>query len=157
MFAGLALTAIAASDWHAVPCVVWNATSSVEIGLYWISRRSPATGYIAAVRLSTAVAELAHARGYLPRRALLLKPVAAVGGDRVCRWGRYILINGRLRAVAADRDRAGRPLPVWRGCRMLQPDDVFVLSPKPESFDSRYFGLLTRADFAGRADRLWPP
>lgn len=109
------------------------------------------------MRLPAVIAEFAHARAYLPRGALLLKPVAAVGGDRVCRWRRSILINARLRAVAADSDRAGRPLPIWRGCRTLQPGDVFVLSPKPHSFDSRYFGVLTRADLAGRADRLWPP
>lgn len=145
------------SAWHGAPRVVWNATSSVDIGLYWISRRSPVTGDIAAVRLPTAVAELAHARGYLPRGALLLKPVVASGGNRVCRWGSHILINGRLRAIAADRDRAGRPLPAWRDCRTLQPGDVFVLSPKPESFDSRYFGLLTRDDTVGRAGLLWGP
>ncbi len=109
------------------------------------------------MRLPAAAAELALARGYLPRHALLLKPVAASGGDCVCRWGRYILINGRLRAVAADRDRAGRPLPVWRGCRTLAPGDVFVLSLKPGSFDSRYFGVLARDDTVGRACRLRPP
>ena len=152
-----ALAAVADSTWHGVPRVVWNASSSVEIGLYSISRRSPATGDIAAVRLPAAAAELAHARGYLPRRALLLKPVAAVGGDRVCRWRNRILINGRLRAIASDRDRSGRPLPIWRGCTTLRPGEIFVLSPKPDSFDSRYFGVLTRDDTAGRAGRLWPP
>ena len=153
----LALAAVTGSTWHEVPRLVWNATSSVEIGLYSISRLSPTTGDIAAVRLPVAVAELAHARGYLPRSALLLKPVAAVGGDQVCRWGRYILIGARLRAVAADLDRAGRPLPVWRGCRTLRRGEIFVLTLKPGSFDSRYFGILTRDDAVGRAYRLWPP
>lgn len=155
--AALALAVIASSTWHGGLRVVWNATSSVEIGLYSISRRSPATGDIAAVRLPAAAAELAHVRGYLPRSALLLKPVAAVGGDHVCRRARYILINGRLRAVAADRDRAGRPLPVWRGCRTLRPGDVFVLSQKPDSFDGRYFGVLKAGDVVGGASLLWKP
>ena len=109
------------------------------------------------MRLPVAAAELAHTRGYLPRSAVLLKPVAAVGGDRACRWGRYILINNRLRAMAADSDQAGRPLPVWRGCRTLRPGDVFVLSSKPGSFDGRYFGVLTRDDTVGRARLLWKP
>lgn len=151
----LALAAVAGSAWHGAPRVVWNATSSVEIGLYSISRRLLVAGDIAAVRLPVGVAELAHARGYLPRTALLLKPVVASGGDRVCRWGRYILVNGRLRAVAADRDRAGRPLPVWRGCCTLRTGEVFVLSSKPDSFDSRFFGVLARDDTVGRAALLW--
>lgn len=108
------------------------------------------------MRLPAVIAELAHARAYLPRGALLLKPVAASGGDHVCRWGRFILINARPRAVAADRDRVGRPLPIWRGCRTLRPGDIFVLSQKPDSFDSRYFGLLTYNDTVGCAHRLWP-
>ena len=107
--------------------------------------------------LPGAAAELAHVRGYLPRSALVLKPVAAIAGDRVCRSSNRILINGKLRAVAADRDRAGRPLSVWRGCRTLRPGDVFVLSPKPDSFDSRYFGVLTRGRTVGRAVLLWKP
>ena len=109
------------------------------------------------MRLPAAAAELAHARGYLPRRALLLKPVVAVGGDRVCRWRSRILINGKLRAVAADQDRAGRQLPVWRGCRPLRPGEIFVLSLKPGSFDSRYFGVLTRDCTVGRVALLWKP
>lgn len=109
------------------------------------------------MRLPAAAAELAHTRGYLPHSALLLKPVAAVGGDRVCRWRSGILIDGRLRAVAAGHDRTGRPLPIWRGCRTLRPGDIFVLSQKPDSFDSRYFGVLTRDETVGRAGRLWPP
>lgn len=153
--AALALAAVAVSAWHGVPRVVWNVTSSVEIGLYWISPRSPATGDIAAVRLPAAVADLAHLRGYLPRSALLLKPVAAVGGDHVCRWGSRILINGWLRVIAADRDRAGRTLPVWRGCRTLRPGDVFVLSRMPDSFDGRYYGVLTDFHVVGRAELLW--
>ena len=153
--AAIAIAAVAGSASRTMPRLIWNVTSSVEIGLYWISPRSPATGDIAAVRLPAAAAELAHARGYLPRSALLLKPVAAVGGGRVCRWRSRILIDGRLRAVAADRDRVGRPLPIWDGCRTLRPGDVFVLSPKRGSFDGRYFGLLTDIHVVGRAELLW--
>jgi conjugative transfer signal peptidase TraF len=152
--AGLALAAVAGSAWHTTPRLIWNVTSSVEIGLYWISPRSTTAGDIVAVRLPAAIAEFAHARGYLPRSALLLKPVAAARGDHVCRWGSYILINGRPRAIAAHRDQAGRTLPVWTGCRTLRPDEVFVLSRKPESFDGRYFGVLTRLHVEGRASLI---
>ena len=40
-----------------------------------------------------------------------------------------------------SRDRRGRPLPVWQGCRVVGADEVFVMNwQSADSLDGRYFG-----------------
>ena len=57
---------------------------------------------------------------------------------------------------ALDRDRSGRALPIWRGCRVVTGDDVFLMNWQSEdSFDGRYFGPLPANTIVGRADPLW--
>jgi type IV secretory pathway protease TraF len=57
---------------------------------------------------------------------------------------------------ALDHDRSGRALPVWRGCRAVAGDEVFLMNWQSEdSFDGRYFGPLPASTIVGRADPLW--
>lgn len=149
--ASLAVGLIALSTIERAPRIVWNATASVPIGLYILEFRTPLAGETVALRLPPIPARLAARRGYLPDHALLLKPVAALAGDRVCRWHANVLINGRLRASAAHQDAAHRLLPAWQGCRTLEPDEVFLLSQSNDGFDSRYFGPIRRGALIGVA------
>ena len=153
--AGLSIGLVLMAAPNGDPILVWNATPSVKIGFYRISSRSPTRGDIAAVRLPTRAARLADGRGYVPRHALLLKPTAAVGGDRVCRWHTRILINSAFRSAASTHDRAGRLLPSWFGCRRLRAGDVFILGQSTDSFDSRYFGVVPAPRVVGQAIPLW--
>ena len=137
------------------PLLVWNETPSVKIGLYWIAHRSPQRGDVSAVRLPLRIVRLADGRGYLPLSALLLKPIAAAGGDRVCRWHKRILINGVARSLAAAHDRAGRALPSWLGCRTLRAGELFLIGQSSDSFDSRYFGVVSATRVIGQAVPLW--
>ena len=116
-----------------------------------LAERAPAKGQLAIIRLPEAARALAHTRGYLPRHALLIKPVAAVSGDTVCRRGSFVRINGRLRAIAVRRDVRLRVLPRWHGCRHLAPSELFVLSTVPGSFDGRYLGPIERWNVLGTA------
>ena len=96
------------------------------------------------------------ARRYVEAGALLVKPVAAVAGQRVCRSGAIVTLDGLTVATAFIADRMRRPLPVWVGCRRLWRGDVFLLVPGiPASFDSRYFGPVSAATIVGRAVPLW--
>jgi type IV secretory pathway protease TraF len=108
------------------------------------------------IRLPPAVAELAHQRGYLPKSAYLIKIVLAVAGDHVCRFGTYVLVRGMFVRRALPRDRLGRRMPIWHGCRRLAGDELFVLANNPQSFDSRYFGFVSMRAVVGRAVLLWP-
>lgn len=57
---------------------------------------------------------------------------------------------------ALNRDRSGRPLPVWQGCRRIPAGEIFLMNGQSEdSLDGRYFGLLPLTTIVGRADPLW--
>jgi conjugative transfer signal peptidase TraF len=131
--------------------LIWNASASVAIGLYWVQAQRPSPGSLAVIRFPEQLRELAEARGYLPASALLIKRVAARTGDVVCRVGPRVDINGRLAAIAKTYDTSGRLMPRWRGCIHMDGDDFFVLSAQPHSFDSRYFGPIDRGGVLGTA------
>lgn len=153
MLAGIVFVMAACLPKH--PLLFWNASPSVPIGFYRIAQGFPRLGDLVVVQLTGPMAMLADRRGYLPRSAYLLKPVAAVAGDRVCRFGTHVLVRRRLAALARAKDRIGRHMPAWHGCRTLQPAELFLLAADPASFDSRYFGAVQVEALAGRAVLLW--
>ena len=151
------LGTLATVDLEPVPKLLWNVTASVPTGLYRLrSIEGLHVGDIVAVRLPIATARFLAQRGSLPLGVPLLKPVAAVGGQTVCRTGLRITIDGATVAVAKTADDRGRPLPVWQGCQRLSVGQVFVMNPAvPTSLDSRYFGALPLSSVLGSADPLW--
>ena len=93
--------------------------------------------------------------GYEP----LLKPIAAIEGDRVTRTDQGIRINGRLIANSKNiaSDGSGRPLPSNRANDVIvAKGDVWVISSyNPSSFDSRYFGPVPTSKIEGLANPLF--
>jgi conjugative transfer signal peptidase TraF len=95
-------------------------------------------------------------RGYLPKGVPLLKHIAALPGEIVCRINRTITVDGHALGEALLRDRRGRALPVWQGCRAVRPGAVFLMNREvKDSLDGRYFGVLPAAAIVGRAEPLW--
>jgi conjugative transfer signal peptidase TraF len=137
-----------------VPLVIWNGSNSVPIGWYFVGKQQPHLGEIAVIQPPEWVAIYASARGYLPLQSPLLKPVRAIKSSIVCRFGPYVFINGKLVAKAKYRDTKHRMLPVWKGCRILKSDEIFVLGMHRDSFDSRYFGPINRIQVLGTAVRV---
>lgn len=148
---GLALLAtgclgLAARQAPAVALI--NESPSVPRGIYVRSAgRGVAPGD------TVALTQPPQARAYLaalgmPAEVRLLKRVAAVGGDRVCRTGDRVEAGGRSVPVRA-RDGRGVALSRWTGCRRLEPGELFLLGDTPGSFDSRYFGPVRVADLDG--------
>jgi conjugative transfer signal peptidase TraF len=141
------------------PRLVWNASSSVRVGLYrvWPGTRV-AVGDMVVVRLPRAARALAARRRYLPGNVPAVKRIAATAGARVCARGAAISIDGVRAATRLAADRRGRPLPWWHGCRTLGSNKIFLLvKGSPDSFDGRYFGPSQRGDVIGRARLLWSP
>jgi conjugative transfer signal peptidase TraF len=133
------------------PWLVWNASASAPIGLYRVLPGAPRRGDLVLVYPPEGAAELAAKRGYLPAGVSLIKRVVAMAGDRVCALRGTIFVNGGAVARQSKADRAGRAIPRWRGCRELAKDELFlVMKAVPDSFDSRYFGPVTRAHIIGR-------
>jgi conjugative transfer signal peptidase TraF len=150
--AGVGLTCMLAKPlFNPLPILIWNASDSVPIGWYWVSKRPPNIGEIAVISPPGWVRLYASERGYLPSDAWLLKPVTAIQPALVCRFGRHVLVNGKIVATAKDHDRMHRPLPVWKGCQTLNPTQIFVLGQHRDSFDSRYFGPIDHAQISGTA------
>lgn len=137
--------------------LLWNASASVPRGLYLLRGAQPLrVGELVAVAPPTFLSEFTALRGYLPRNVLLVKHIAALGGQTVCRFARTITIDGRLVAIARLRDSRGRPLPTWQCCRQLRAGDVFLLNTSAaDSFDGRYFGPLSASNITARAEPLW--
>lgn len=136
---------------------VWNATASVPTGLYAIcGKANLQVGERVAIEPPPSLRRLLAERHYLPSTVPLLKRIAAVRGQRVCRFAHGITIDGEYVGAARARDRLGRPLPVWAGCHVLRTGELFAMNPAaPDSFDGRYFGVLRLTDVIGRAMPVW--
>jgi conjugative transfer signal peptidase TraF len=137
--------------------LVWNTTASIPTGLYWVRDKPHRyVGERIAIEPPPQLRRLLAERQYLPTNVPLLKRVAALSGQTVCRVGGRITIDGQLVGKAHLTDRQGRVLPSWSGCHRLRRGDVFVMNPAaPDSFDGRYFGVLHARDVIGRATPIW--
>jgi conjugative transfer signal peptidase TraF len=142
---------------HPAPRLIWNASASVPIGLYAVHPAGRLrTGELLVVAPPENLATFLDARRYLPKGVPLLKHIAALPGQTVCRTGDTISIDGSAVGAALDRDHLGRSLPVWQGCRVIAAGEVFLMNRQSvASLDGRYFGPLPITTIVGRADPIW--
>lgn len=139
------------------PRLVWNASESVPIGLYAVQPTERLTvTQLVLVKPPEPLATFLDQGRYVPRGVPLLKRIAALPGQTVCRTGAEVTVDGIAMATARERDRRGRLLPVWAGCWTLMDGEVFLLNwDEPSSLDGRYFGPLPRTSIVGRATPVW--
>lgn len=154
----ITVAAIALSTAIDMPTVfLWNASPSAPIGLYrlqsidHLGRRDLVT-----VAAPGAIAAFIAERGYLPPDTPLLKHVAGLPGQIVCRTRGGITVDGIALGEAQQFDSLGRPMPVWQGCRRITSDEVFLMNPGAEnSLDGRYFGPIHRGAILAEAIPIW--
>src|SRR6266545_8222830 len=80
---------------HPVPKLIWNASASVPIGLYLVTPTNVHhVGDLVVVRPPEALAAFLETRGYLARGVPLLKHIAALPGQDVCRTDGMITVDG---------------------------------------------------------------
>lgn len=139
------------------PRLIWNASASLPIGFYRVEPPTTlALGDLVAVDPPEPLAQFVAARGYVGPGVPLLKRVAALPATRVCRIGATITVDDQPIGAARERDRLGRPLPVWQGCRVVAADEVFLMNREAgDSFDGRYFGPLPLTSVTARIVPLW--
>ena len=142
---------------HVPPRLLWNASASVPVGLYEISSATPLeVTDLVAVNAPEPLAAFLADRGYLPRGVPLLKHVAALPGQTVCRSGAAITVDGIALGNALDRDSLGRTLPIWKGCHQIGASELFLMNiGVRDSLDGRYFGPLAVTTVIGRATPLY--
>ena len=154
----LAVIAIAATAVIEMPTrLVWNVTASAPVGLYAIVPAGRLTvPELVAVMPPEPLAAFMVQRGYIGAGIPLLKRVAGLPGQRLCRIGRAITVDGIAMGDALDRDRIGRDLPVWQGCRVIGDGEIFLMNWEVrDSLDGRYFGPIPASSVIGRALPLW--
>jgi len=137
--------------------LVWNASKSTPVGLYRVrpADKLVVTDLVIATPPEPLATFLTEG-GYLPRSVPLIKRILALPGQSVCRSELLISVDGIEKGSARERDRHGRLLPVWQGCRVIAENEIFLMNwDKPASLDGRYFGPIPLSAIVGRADPLW--
>lgn len=140
-----------------------NMTPSEPIGLWRIVPldRDPVVGdMVFACLAPSALVDEARSRGYLRRGlcpsedAPLIKTVVAVTGQQV-KIDRIVQVDGLEipHSKLAPMDGMGRSLIPARGERIPR-DHVFLHSPFPGSWDSRYFGSVPTSSILGLAQEV---
>lgn len=145
--------ATAASVKRGNSLVLVNESSSLSRGVYLRTDANLRRGSIVATPQPGSVRPYLRGLGVTAGMPLL-KRVAAVGGDPVCREADAVVTPLR-RATALERDGRGVELPQWLGCRTLGAGEVFLLGDTETSFDSRYFGPIRREAITGPYREIW--
>ncbi len=139
--------------------LVYNPSASAPVGYYWVDVIAANTplqiGSYVVIPTPPQYRLMAAKRHYLPINVPLIKKVAALSGDEICRQHRTIFINGKPMAEALITDTSGRKLPSWSGCFVLKSDEFFALMDANDSFDGRYFGALKTENIIGIASILF--
>lgn len=141
----------------ALPFYLWNASASVPVGLYRLEPNDERyVSELVAVMPPEPLATFLADGNYLPRGVPLLKHVLALPGQTVCRDGLTVTVDTVATGVARERDGRGRLLPVWQGCRVVAPGELFLMNwQSADSLDGRYFGPIPASAVIGRAHPVW--
>jgi conjugative transfer signal peptidase TraF len=156
--AALGLASLAAPSVAVLPAsLIWNASASVPLGLYRVEHPTGfEIGDLVAVMPPAPLAAFMITRGYIGPDVPLLKHVAGLPGQRICRSGATITVDDVVLGEALPRDRLGRDLPDWQGCRLLQDGEIFLMNREVrDSLDGRYFGPLPADAVIGMARPIW--
>ncbi len=135
------------------PHLVVTYTNSLPPGLYWrnpIPASGAHRGDIVIACVPDRFAAIGFARGFLEAGLCngvepVLKRVAARAGDSVELAAAGVRVNLTLLpgSGAVASDGFGRTIPhvAYRRYR-LSPGEYWLTTPKPNGFDSRYFGIV---------------
>lgn len=131
---------------YGAPLLIWNTGDSMPKGLWRYERPGPVhRGDVVVIRDP-------------PHFDLvwLMKRVRGTEGDRFC-WrpdlGTHVL-NGTA-MPRPDPLAEGLGLEPWHGCKVLGPGELVAYGNSPDSYDSRYLGIVRMEKVWGVYDPLW--
>ena len=148
-----AIALLAAGELHRGDLVLFNATPSVPTGFYVRSDTPVRQGAFVTVRAADVASAYASLRHFTDDGDRFIKRVAARSGVRVCAGGDTVTV-GENTYTRQIRDSMGRILPTWEGCQVLHDGEVVLMGDTPDSFDSRYFGIVREDAIEGVWKRL---
>lgn len=141
-----------------------NVSSSLPIGIYLIENdeNTPAKGDLVLSCIPSHYANIAFERGYLTsgicknKIAPVGKYIAAIEGDRVLTTSEGIYINKKLipNSKAQTTDINRRKMFTQNINRTLRKNEIFLLNEKENSFDGRYFGIISTTYIVGKLKPL---
>lgn len=160
----LALILVGAGAAVAQHFIVVNTTPSVPKGFYRKLARPAVRGDLVLIcPPDTPFFHAARARGFVASglcpggMGYLIKRLVASGGDQVCLASDGVTINGeRLENSQRQSLRLEyRDEIPWPLCGTLDDKEVLLMSPHPQSFDSRYFGPVPARSIQGPLQVWW--
>jgi conjugative transfer signal peptidase TraF len=141
-----------------------NTSPSMPLGL-WYEHASARHVYVAGDIVEVCPPMALWQRYYLrpgqcpsSAREPILKIIAASPGDVVDVSPNGMVVNGVKLANTSplSRDGVGRPLaPYPPGTYTVLPGTVWLVAPRWDSYDSRYFGPVSIEDIQGLAEPVW--
>lgn len=134
---------------------LYNPSSSIPPGFYQRIEASIARGAIVTVRAADIAPDYAQLRGFNDTEDRFIKRVVGVGGDRACAEGDEISLNDAIIARRRTYDNEQRELPSWEGCRVLGAEEVLLMGDTDDSFDGRYWGVVSTDLIEGVWRRLF--
>lgn len=87
--------------------------------------------------------------------AVMMKQVYGMPGDKVCHWNHALYINHHRIGPVLREYKPGHFLPNLSFCRDLSHNEYMLMSTHiVRSFDSRYFGPISRDHIIAKAQKL---
>lgn len=87
---------------------------------------------------------------YVPKGKMIIKKIACLGGDTLEVKGKDYFCNSKLIATAQTLDSRKREIKQFSFSKgIIQNNYFFIVGMAPNSFDSRYFGLISAKDIKG--------
>lgn len=158
---GLIIGSLLISAFLAQPYrLVINRTASEPEGIYLIHRLSGQTVLHAGDLVSFRYIQPWQERPYTtyPDGTGFLKRIAGMPGQRVFTRGRCQFIGDKSAGCALTRTPSGVPVPHFAHFdgSPIPPDHYYMVGDgNPDSYDSRYYGLIPRSRIISKARLLW--
>lgn len=137
--------------------IIYNATSSMEIGFYLLHPNEKVKkGDIAIITMPDDIRKFIIQRNLAPAKATtLIKHVIGLGGDYACVNGGRFVVDGIDYGTLKEKDSAGRAVPRKPFCKEISEGQMMIGTDSDgSSYDSRYFGEISSTLIIAKATPL---
>lgn len=135
-----------------------NTSSSMPEGIYYTSNfknKNFKKGEIISLKIPLNAREILYSREYMGSHTKkLIKKVAGKAGDLIEIKKNKVFINSEYVGMISKLDSKGRSLTSSLKAGIIPINKVFVLGMIENSYDSRYFGLISKDIILKKAELI---